>query len=364
MGERFVANRQKTVSTKLVTAKDYNLQEMLEYKRPDGSKYQTKFCNRYLRPVMDGPDLFGNYIKIIGDKPNVAFMAHHDTVHRETGKQTVINQGGFYKVDPTGSSNCLGADCTTGVYIILKMIEAGMPGVYVVHGAEEIGCIGSQGMVASNPDWINHVDVAISFDRKGYQDIITHQLGIRTCSDEFADSLAKVLDMDYIPDDGGVYTDSNEYRGVIAECTNISVGYFSQHSKAEMQDINFLNLLVDQILKADWSSLVVKRDPSVEEYSRFSYPFKPGSSYSLRYTEYDNTYEDPVGPTYTFGVKRDDKTRDPEYKDLEDMEDMIRNNPREVARILKDYGIDAYDLVDEIYNYKRTPEFEDEYVGF
>lgn len=339
--------------------RNYNLSEMLEYKRPDGSKHQTKFCNRYLRPVMTGPDLFGNYIKIIGDKPNVAFMAHHDTVHRQSGKQIVLNQGGFYKVDPASSSNCLGADCTTGVYILLKMIEAGIPGVYVVHGAEEIGCIGAAGMVASNPDWIKHVDVAISFDRKGYTDIITHQLSKRTCSDAFGESLANVLDMDYKLDDSGVYTDSNEYRKVIAECTNISVGYFSQHSKAEMQDINFLNMLVDQILKADWSSLVVARDPSVEEYSRFYHPFKPGSSYTPRYTESDYSYDDNVGPGFTFGVKDNDKIRDPEYKDMEDLVDIIKNNPREIAWMLKELGYDAYDVIDEVYNFKRNPEEDD-----
>jgi hypothetical protein len=334
--------------------KNYDMMEMLAYKRPDGSKHQTKFCNRYLRPVMTGPDLFGNYIKIIGDKPNVAFMAHHDTVHRETGKQKVISEGGFYKVDPAGDSNCLGADCTTGVYIILKMIEAGIPGVYVVHGAEEIGCIGAQGMVASNPEWIKHVDFAISFDRKGYSSIITHQLSERTCSDEFATSLANILDMDYQPDDGGVYTDSNEYRKVIAECTNVSVGYFSQHSKGEMQDINFLNLLVDQILKADWSSLVVKRDPSVVDIKEWS-----GSNW------YNQAWGKSSSKSYYSGPKSvNSRIIDPEYKDMEDMVDTIKQNPREVARLLKEYGFDAYDLMDEVYNLKRNPDYEDDPIAF
>lgn len=341
-----------------MAVKEYNLQEMLEYKRPDGSRHQTKFCNRYLRPVMSGPDLFGNFVRIVGDKPRIAFMAHHDTVHSTTGKQEVLNVGGFYKVDPAGTSNCLGADCTTGVYIILKMIEAGIPGVYVVHGAEEIGCIGSAGMVASNPDWLDYVDAAISFDRKGYTSVITHQLGERTCSDAFAQSLADILDMDYQLDDGGVYTDSNEYRGIVPECTNISVGYFSQHSKSEIQDINFLNMLVDQILKADWNSLIIERDPAVTEHLNYANRYSNGFTYTgaLRYTESDYDYEDPVGPAYTFGVKKDDKIRDAKYKDMEDMIDIIKQNPEEIARLLKQYGLDAYDLIDDVYNLKRTPD--------
>lgn len=336
-----------------MAVRNYNLKEMLEYKRPDGSKHQTKFCNHYLKPVMSGPDLFGNYTRIIGDQPRVAFMAHHDTVHRETGKQVVANVGGFYKAQ--APSNCLGADCTTGVYIILKMIEAGIPGVYVVHGAEEIGCIGSAGMVASRPDWLDHVDAAISFDRKGYTDIITHQLGERTCSDAFAESLADILDMDYKPDDGGVYTDSNEYRGIIPECTNISVGYFCQHTQSETQDINFLNMLVDQILKADWNRLVIERDPNVVEVKQWA-----TRNY---YTGGNNGFTDYVNEYFKDNVVKFDegkKVQDSKSKDLEEMTDIVRQNSHEIARLLREIGYDAYDLIDEVYNYKRHPDYDDE----
>jgi hypothetical protein len=335
----------------------YHLGEMLAYKRPDGSRHQKKFCNRYLRPVMEGPDLFGNYIKIIGDKPNVAFMAHHDTVHRDSGKQEVIKEGNFYKVPQFGTSNCLGADCTTGVYIILRMIEAGIPGVYVVHGAEEIGCIGSRGMVASKPDWINHVDAAISFDRKGYSSIITHQLGERTCSDAFGESLANILDMDYGLDDSGVYTDSNEYREVIAECTNISVGYFLQHTKSETQDINFVELLVDQLIKADWSALVIKRDPSVVEFDGWE-KYYGTSTYSEG--GFKSYYSSPKSTHKPQG----EKIIHPENKDMDDMIELIQNNPIQVARLLKDIGYDAYDLIDEVYNYKKNPGFEEDDYEF
>ena len=316
-------------------AYNYDLGEMLTYKRPEGTKYQKKFCNRYLRPVFGEPDIFGNYVTIVGYQPRIAFMAHHDTVHKESGKQRVIKEGNFYK---SVDSNCLGADCTTGVYIILKMIEAGVPGVYVVHGAEEVGCIGSAGMVAGNPDWIKHVDIAISFDRTGYSSIITHQLGARTCSDDFAESFANILDMDYQLDNGGVYTDSNEYRGVIAECTNISVGYFCQHTKSETQDINFADMLVDQLIKADWDSLVVSRDPVVEEFDYYTFSFKGGGWGSLH---------DECGSR---------KIKTPEVKDMEDAVDIIKENPVEIARLLKTLGYDAYDLIDEVYYYKRNPD--------
>ena len=56
---------------------DRNYIDMLTYMRPEGSKYQRKFCNRYLMPVFGQPDKHGNYTHIVGDKPRVAFMAHH-----------------------------------------------------------------------------------------------------------------------------------------------------------------------------------------------------------------------------------------------------------------------------------------------
>ena len=63
----------------------HSLVEMLRYKRPEGSATQRAFCKRFLEPTFGKPDQFGNYIKIIGDEPNLCFTAHHDTVHKDDG---------------------------------------------------------------------------------------------------------------------------------------------------------------------------------------------------------------------------------------------------------------------------------------
>ena len=111
----------------MLSTKDYI--DMLSYMRPEGTKAQRKFCNRFLRPVFGEPDDRGNYILRIGN-PTIAFMSHHDTVHKNGGRQNVvIDSGGFAT---TTTQNCLGADCTTGVYIMLRMIEAGIEGLYIV----------------------------------------------------------------------------------------------------------------------------------------------------------------------------------------------------------------------------------------
>jgi hypothetical protein len=302
---------------------DINYIEMLTYMRPEGSKYQKKFCNRYLMPIFGRPDEFGNYVRIVGNSPRIAFMAHHDTVHAKTGRQYVEIDGDFAK---SSSDDCLGADCTTGIYIMISMIEANVEGVYVVHAAEEVGCIGSRALVNSLPAWINNLDAAISFDRKGYSSVITHQMGLRTCSEAFAESLSDILDLGMKADSTGSYTDSNEYKNLVAECTNISVGYFNQHTKNESQDLVFLETLVDALINADWSKLVIKRlAGEIEEL----------------------VYEDKWIDRYW---KPEDLWKSYSARELEDydMTQVVKKYPNEIANILQDHGYTASDLLDEI----------------
>lgn len=284
----------------------YSLIEMLKYMRPEGSVEQRQFCKRFLEPIFGQADKHGNYTLVIGDKPRVSFMAHHDTVHSKGGMQEVLVKEDF----AIATKDCLGADCTTGIYIMLNMIEMGVPGIYVVHAAEEFGCIGSSAIVEDKPLWLDHVDIAISFDRFGTNSIITHQMGERTCSDDFATSLAYQLGMGHVCDTKGSYTDSNEYRGVIAECTNLSVGYYSQHTPSEKQDLVYLDNLVYALVNVDWDKLVVSRTPEIDFDDSWWY-------------------------------------RGPENGD--EMYDFVRNNPQLVCDYLESYGITYKDLMEELY---------------
>lgn len=207
------------------------------------------------------------------------YMEGHDTV--TTSKINHPDQPNI---------NCLGADCTTGVWLILEMIDAGIPGVYVIHAEEEIGRLGAEALVKEYNDsddkfntpyyWLDLVDIAISFDRKGTNEIITHQSGRTRCaSDEFADSLSAILSPDLIDagyeklikSDKGSFTDSYSYRKNVAECINLCVGYYSQHSASEYQDIKFAVHLRDALIKHGFDinnsngNIAVERDPTVAD---------------------------------------------------------------------------------------------------
>ena len=314
----------------------HSLVEMLRYKRPEGSDTQKAFCKRFLEPTFGKPDQFGNYIKIIGDKPNVCFTAHHDTVHTTDGFQKLIIMNDVVSISNHADSNCLGADCTTGVWLILGMIEFGVQGVYVIHAAEESGCQGSQNLIASNPVWLGHIDAVISFDRKGQKSVITHQMGIRTASDAFAKSFIDVVNMSQLePDTTGSYTDSNEYAPIVSECTNISVGYYNQHSKNEVQDLDYADDLMIALCQADWSGLVFERDVTqVEDLWR---NVSGGDKYGYRYNyDDDNSY---------------------------DLEQIIVDYPTRVAELLDSYGFNPHTLMEEcqIDDMSRYYNYTDNY---
>lgn len=171
--------------------------------------------------------------------PSIMWTSHCDTADNRPTQVNFVWQHGFVMTD---GKSILGADDKTGVTIMCMMIRAGVYGHYVFFAGEEVGCLGSKDLAKECQRGV--YDVCISFDRKGYDSIITHQCGIRTASDEWATELSRRLNavddsLHYKPDSTGVFTDSREFKDKIAECTNLSVGYFSQHTCAEKQDIGF-----------------------------------------------------------------------------------------------------------------------------
>tara|TARA_R110000782_G_scaffold147143_1_gene239926 strand:- start:31 stop:579 length:549 start_codon:yes stop_codon:yes gene_type:complete len=179
------------------------------------------------------------------------------------------------------------------------------------------------------------MDAVISFDRFGDTSIITHQMGMRTASDTFAKSFADALDMPQLTGDtGGSYTDSNEYVNVVSECTNISVGYYGQHGTNETQDLDYAEFLSESLINADWSKLVFKRDPSVIEDS--------WSSWGTRNTD------------------------DPDEDNIEALKILIADHPEKIAKLLDDWGIKYYSLMEEadIQDSKYYGDYLDTYDNY
>jgi hypothetical protein len=203
-------------------------------------------------------DDHGNYFMKIGQSRTV-FASHLDTACKNHTPVNHVIEGSIVRTDKT---TILGADDKAGVTVMLWMIKHKIPGLYYFFIGEEVGCIGS-GLAAKFYETKGHFDRIISFDRRGTNSIITHQSSMRTCSDDFAKELASQLNtyrLYFKADDTGVYTDSAEFTSVIPECTNISVGYYQEHTFNEHQDIEHLYKLSQACLQVEWEKLPTKRD--------------------------------------------------------------------------------------------------------
>jgi len=234
-------------------------------------------------------DAHDNYYIIIknadGSDSDTMFTSHLDTIDRKVGQygrntsnvvddKSVVHvfDGDFIKTD--GNTN-LGADDKAGTAIMLNMISEKIPGLYYFFMGEESGCVGSTNLSREYDNLVTEgvlprVTKCISFDRRGYDSIITHQSSGRCASETFATELSNRLNeygFWFKNDSGGVYTDSAEFTDIIPECTNISVGYFSEHTLTEKQDIDFLELLAIVMTKIEWETLPIERDNTAHSYS-------------------------------------------------------------------------------------------------
>lgn len=243
----------------------------------------------------------------------VMFTSHTDSIHRNATHTTqkFKRDGDIVTIDlaKTPESTCLGADDATGNYIMLRLLQAGVKGVYVFFRDEEIGGLGSN-YFATNPKampLIEQLTHCISFDRMGYDSIITHQMYGRCASDMFAVELGKRIKeadptgtLDLFADPTGSFTDSANFADLISECSNISVGYFKQHTVKESQDIGFVEKLTTALEKVDWETLPAHRDPREIDYGSlyddgYGYVDTPSDVEALE-TEIDNIYR--YGSTY------------------------------------------------------------------
>jgi hypothetical protein len=339
------------------------LMAMHTYCRPDGSHAENLFIDRFIRPVGVAEDLCGNLWKVVGAAPpTVLWSCHTDTVHTKSGRQQVAHDRG--KLYVAGKQwwrkDCLGADDTAGVWIMLEMIHARIPGLYVFHRGEEVGCIGSKHFLSAHKagrnDLLKGIKAAIAFDRRGTTDIVTHQFGGRTASDAFAKSLAAALGMKKLTPAYGAFTDTATYADIIPECTNVSVGYEMAHSPSENLDVRYLIRLRDAVVKIDTSKLVIARDPSVKEVP--SWMTNHGSAGH-------NSYGTPllVPPKSKIVPFTGSAINDPSPDHrLQTVLDWVKAYPDEIADYLEQAGVNAWELRDYI-DQSRGMALQETYTG-
>jgi hypothetical protein len=255
------------------------LLDMLTYCRPAGSETEQSFIDKYIATLPGVTnDRHGNWHVTIGELSPVLWSCHTDTVHHKDGRQTLHVDTDIDTVELSKRSrkrsSCLGADDTAGVFLMWSMVHASIPGHYVFHYGEEVGGQGSSSFAYEWPDELSHIRFAVALDRRGTDDVITHQGARRTASESFAQSLAVQLNtvagLAYSPSSHGIYTDTYEYATIVPECTNLSVGYYHEHSTREYLDIGHVQSLLSALCALDQTALVEERVPTPEDTYRWT----------------------------------------------------------------------------------------------
>lgn len=312
--------------------------EWLSYMRPAGSEAEQEFIERFLNPLRELPhvqafqDEKGNLYLITDERSTTLFTAHTDSVHRQSGRQKVYHAKGFLE----GVEDCLGADDGAGCWLLAEMVKAGVAGTFMFAREEEVGGLGSKYAASTFDSWLGSFDRVISFDRRGTSSVITHQSGLRCCSDDFATALGGLLGAEmpewhkgFALDDGGSFTDSKNFTGLIAECTNLAVGYEHEHWEDEALDCNYLIALRDACVRIDWETLPTVREAGSVEQLNYGY----GAGYYGFGEPVDRGYlsgcwEEKVGSTNAVTV--DDLY---EMDDWE-LEAFVADEPGQAARLM------------------------------
>jgi hypothetical protein len=347
------------------------LVKILSWKRGHGSKSEGEFLAwlhteikaRGYKATVKAEGCIVVTVPLPDNKASTTlFSCHVDTVDssNDPRPQGVVYDPSFGHIfldkDNANGGTCLGADDGAGVWLLLEMIKANVPGTYVFHRGEERGGIGSRALLTSSRPWLEEHETAIAFDRADDYEVVTHQGGQKCASDKFGTALCTALNLlqdgfKYKLSQGGTFTDTKVYRGVIAECVNVGVGYHSQHGTQETLDWGHLLKLRDACLKLKWDALPVDRDPTAVEY-----PVYPGWKQSGfgdfgsggKYEKYQDQWDKKLANKKKSKAKADPVDLPPEQEiegmPFGDVLAFVEDNPDAAAALLIDMGAEVAGL--------------------
>ena len=265
------------------------LWHLLSTKRSNYSKGIQGVINHIINLAPAGSlvktDKWGSlWIDTRTDKSRTMFAAHLDTVEKKDveGKIPIeITPSGI--VRSIDHNAVMGVDDGGGVAMIVSLLLAGIPALYLFTQGEECG--GLPAKFAVNDPWIHDLDRCIAFDRKGTRDIVANQAHGILASRAFVEDLAGRLGMGHSWAIGS-YTDSSEFFNQIKEIVNISIGYEANHTARETLDYNYFKALRKVCLTLDWETLpTIGGDKSAGRNGASKYwgsygPLGRGSNYS------------------------------------------------------------------------------------
>lgn len=286
----------------------FTLEEVCSYTRQHNSKGEQKFTNHFLLPMISAilkqhkltdkavlVDGIGNIWVTLApaEEHSVLFCAHIDTCHTEMDERIEFKNVEGYLV-PNGKLSCAGFDDGVGMYVNLKLMEAGVKGTYLFTRGEEKGLVGASWIADNHPEWLSQYLMCIEVDRQGTKEVVISQYHGDTASVEFGKDLIYQLNMGHELSDEGIYTDNAAFAHLIPECVNIAAGYSWQHTKNECCNPLYVEALVERMIEVEWDALNVQRtagdfgqteDDPLCDYYRYTSSYVNNNAACLTYEE-------------------------------------------------------------------------------
>lgn len=344
-----------------------DLVTILSLRRQSGSRGEARLVAwlQELYPELR-KDGYGNLYMRIGDSP-IMFTAHTDTVHY--GEKFTIRQDIGYDASTdllfTLGDNVLGADDGAGVWLLMRMINEGTPGLYYFFRDEEIGGLGSSWVAKHALENLDGIQAIISFDRKGTGDVIATQRGKDCSSKTFREELMDQLTgggmcLTYNIHGSGSFTDSANFMDIVEECTNLSIGYEHAHTSSETLDVEHLSRLAVQLAEnVDWDAVAnaIDRNPTAKPEPKLPAPTNHidwgyGSSHAAT-TQYNDDIVDDFADLDDFS-----RYAESDITGAKSIVELVEEHPHAIAELLEDYGFDLNALKDMLcatYGFNAPP---------
>ena len=205
----------------------------------------------------------------------IALVAHMDTVFKVPPKEFYYDSEQCVLWSPQG----LGADDRAGVFLIMKIIQAGYKPSVILTTDEEKGALGAYAFIKRFPAPLVNTNYVIELDRRGSFDCVFYD-----CDNK--DFVKYVQKFGFVEAQGS-FTDISEIcpEWEIAG-VNLSVGYVEEHSDRERLFFNSLYSTYEKVCKmlSEQDIPAFKYIPLYDYYTKY---------YSACW--YDDKYEWPSG---------------------------------------------------------------------
>jgi len=244
------------------------------------------------------------FIFVPGSIP-FAVTAHMDTVHRE-----LIKDFYDYKNEKDehilSSPQGIGGDDRCGIFMILKLLEAGFRPTVIFCEDEEIGCVGSKKFIKHDDlvKKLGECNYIIELDRKGSNDAVFYECdnaeftNYIVCSTGYEEAWGSCSDISYLAPAAGI------------AAVNFSCGYYNPHQTSEY--VNYTEMMnTVEVVKKLLEDSEAKQYEYIEMSYGYSSRYSSGYGYFGRYwDDYDNYYGNTYSEYYSKKTTKTKKKKD------------------------------------------------------